>query len=85
MEIVIFSSFLEVRSHSCHVQVYLDIFFGRYLNDDGETLDTDGLQNVYTFKYAQASAEEDIQIDLNMTRMATNLQKGRENDDFHIN
>jgi len=58
---------------------------GRYLNDDGEILDTDGLQNVYTFKYAQESAEEDIQIDLNMTRMATNLQKGRENDDFHIN
>jgi hypothetical protein len=32
MEIVIFSSFLEVRGHSCHVQVYLNIFFGRCLS-----------------------------------------------------
>jgi len=31
MEIIIFSSFLEVCSHSCHVQVYLNIFFGRFL------------------------------------------------------
>lgn len=58
---------------------------GRFLNDDGKTNDTEGFTNIYTFNYNQNNPDDDIQIFVNMTRMATRLQLGRENDDFHIN
>lgn len=35
---------------------------GRYLNDDGESLDVTGKQNIYTFAYAQAAAGSDITL-----------------------
>lgn len=41
---------------------------GRYLNDDGVTLDVTGKQNIYTFDYAQPAGGD---ITLTVTPVAT--------------